>query len=294
MSLDAAAFLVNRGGTNYFCQGQDLADRIQVGDKVLVQRNGQRFYTWYGKSADTPYLTRRVEFDSQCYDGNHSDQPGALNLSYWYGCGGPSPIREWRNFRNQNVNVFVDLDGEPFPLQRNSDIVEGSICRITSDAGWKSWHEIDFKGANDGLGFKTLYTNDAGDRERTDLKVEGVQNTYKPANGEILTLDFLDPEANSAFSDIQDDDLLLAWDGSKNRKVTGANFKTLFGTTTSSLDDAQECHRECYREYQNCKLLCETAYCRSICDAQFEECVAECYETRGLTVPVILIPPPRA
>ena len=96
------------------------------------------------------------------------------------------------------------------------------------------------------------------------------------------------------WSTIQDSDLLLAWDGTNNRKVTGANFKTLFGTTTSSLDDAQECHRECYREYQNCKLLCETAYCRSICDAQYEECVAECYETRGLTVPAILIPPPRA
>ena len=84
--------------------------------------------------------------------------------------------------------VFVDLDGEDFPASEKQTLIsDGSICRITSDAGWSSWHEIDFKGANDGLGFKTLYTNDAGDRERTDLKVEGVQNTYKPANGEILT-----------------------------------------------------------------------------------------------------------
>ena len=295
MSLDAAAFLVNRGGTNYFCQGQDLADRLQVGDKVLVQRNGERFYTWYGKpdNGDTPYLTRRVRFNNVCDGDQHTDQPGELNLSYWWGCGTPSPLREWRNLRNKNPSSFVDLDGADFKLQSQSLISKGSVCRITSDAGWKSWHEITFNGASDGISFKTQYTNEAG-RERTDLKVEGVGNQYKPANGEILTFDFFDPAANSGFPDIEDDDLLLAWDGSNNRKVTGANFKTLFSTTTSTLEDAQECHRLCYQEYQRCKLLCETDYCRSICDAQYEECVTSCYEDRGFTVPALLIPPPRA
>ena len=32
----------------------------------------------------------------------------------------------------------------------------------------------------------------------------------------------------SEWSTIQDSDLLLAWDGTNNRRVTGANFKTLF------------------------------------------------------------------
>ena len=421
MSLDDALFLVDRGGTNYHSKGSDIADRIQVGDKVLVQRNNERFYTWYGKPSDaeTPYLTRRVSFNNQCFPDNngdnnqHTDQPGEVNLSYWWGCGGPSPIREWRNIRNKNVSAFVDLDGEPFPLQNQSLISVGSVCRITSDAGWKSWHEIAFTGANDGLAFKAQYTNDDG-RERTDLKVEGVANTYKPANGEILTFDFFDPADITVFPDIADDDLLLAWDGTKNRRVTGANFKSLFwnppsfpagfevvaehpdgggdfwflvneiialrfygkepGTTEQDyidaydvetiftqssenfltlytdvmhtpqwcvystkqninsllpvtvetkwtnkkdptdfrrfitsltlsrstaredalLDQAKECHREAYAEYQRCKLLCETDYCQSICDSQFEETVDECYQSRGLTAPLLSTPPPRA
>ena len=33
----------------------------------------------------------------------------------------------------------------------------------------------------------------------------------------------------SAWTKIQDSDLLLTWDGTSNRMVTGANFKTLFG-----------------------------------------------------------------
>ena len=235
MSLDDALFLVDRGGTNYYSKGSDIADRIQVGDKVLVQRGSEHFYAWYGKTTDTDtaYYTRRVRFNNQCYSDNsggtsaHTDQPGEVNLSYWWGCGGPSPISEFRNIRNKNVNAFVDLDGKSFPLQNNTDILEGSVCRITSDAGWSSWHKIKFQGENDGIGFKAQYTND-DDRERTDLKVEGVENTYKPANGETLTLDFFDSEKLLPFPDIQDSDLLLAWDGTKNRKVRGSNFVDLF------------------------------------------------------------------
>ena len=422
MSIDDALFLVDRGGTNYHSKGSDIADRIQVGDKVLVQRNDERFYTWYGKpgNGETPYATRRIRFNNQCFPNNagdandqHTDQPGELNLSYWWGCGGPSPIREWRNLRNKNVSTFVDLDGEDFKLQSQSLISEGSVCRITSDAGWKSWHEIEFLGANDGLGFKAQYTNDAG-RERTDLKVEGVSNQYKPANGEILTFDFFDPADITPFPDIKDDDLLLAWDGTNNRSVTGANFKSLFfyapsfpsgfkveaehpdgggdfwflvneiialrlygkepGMTEQDYADAydvetiiegaaanyltlytdvmhtpqwcvystkqsvssllpvtvktkwtnkqdptdvhtfnttvtlsklnnradtllalaQDCHRQAYEEYLGCKLLCETEYCQSICDSQFEAAVNACYEDRGLTPPSRIAPPPRA
>jgi hypothetical protein len=400
MSLETALFLIDRQGTNYQCPGSDLVDRIQLGDKVLVQRGAQQYYTWYGKpaSGDTPYYTRRVRFNNQCFpnaDGDkndqHTDQPGEVNLSYWWGCGGPSPIREWRNIRNKNVSGFVDLDGQAFPLQSNPDVLLGSICRITSDAGWSSWHEIEFKGGNNGLGFKTQYTNDAGDRERTDLNVEGVENTYKPANGEILTFDFFDPASIAPFHDIEDDDLLLVWDGNKNWSVTGAQFESLFvvnvltvlgngesyleldertnvrvvtecpGATNLvsiytrsdgfvnqedlgkhdsysisltpepgswnfewieykyratypdgevkeaacrmrllwytdggfTLEDAQECHRQEYADYQYCKLLCETDYCLSICDREYENAVKECYESRGFDVPARITPPPR-
>ena len=40
----------------------------------------------------------------------------------------------------------------------------------------------------------------------------------------------------SEWSTIQDSDLLLAWDGTKNRSVTGANFKTLFKEPDPWLD----------------------------------------------------------
>ena len=301
MSLDDALFLVDRGGTNYHSKGSDIADRIQVGDKVLVQRNDERFYTWYGKpgNGETPYATRRIRFNNQCFPNNagdandqHTDQPGELNLSYWWGCGGPSPIREWRNLRNKNVSTFVDLDGEDFKLQSQSLISEGSVCRITSDAGWKSWHEIKFLGANDGLGFKTQYTNDAG-RERTDLKVEGVSNQYKPANGEILTFDFFDPADITPFPDIEDDDLLLVWENNQSKHVTGATFKGLFTGGGLTIEEVQECHRLQYTEYLHCKTLCESEYCHSVCLDVYTHEVELCYTDNGFPIPPILIPPPR-
>ena len=50
MSLDDALFLVDRGGTNYRSKGSDIGDRMVAGDKVLVQRSGQRFKATYDGS----------------------------------------------------------------------------------------------------------------------------------------------------------------------------------------------------------------------------------------------------
>ena len=94
-------------------------------------------------------------------------------------------------------------------------------------------------------------------------------------------------------TDIEDTDLLLVWDSNKNWSVTGAQFKTLF-TTTNTLEDAQECHRQAYADYQYCKLLCESAYCLTICDGIYEDEVKDCYESRGFQVPARISPPPRA
>ena len=93
-------------------------------------------------------------------------------------------------------------------------------------------------------------------------------------------------------TDIEDTDLLLVWESNQSKSVTGAQFKTLF-TTTNTIEDAQECHRQAYSDYQYCKLLCETAYCANICDTQYEEEVKECYESRGFDVPIRITPPPR-
>ena len=291
MSLDTALFLIERAGENHHCKGSEIKSKMVVGDRVLVQRGGDHYQAWYGKPASSasPYLTRRCRFNNQCFPNNagdandqHTDEPGELNLSYWWGCGGPSPIREWRNIRNRNVNGFVDLDGEPFPLQRNSDIVEGSICRITSDAGWSSWHEIDFKGANDAIGFQTQYTNDAG-RERTDLKVEGVENTYKPANGEILTFDFF--ETDGPFDVIADDDLLLVWDTDQNKHVTGATFKSLFEPF-----DLDACKVDVRAEYIRTHNGCETQGCKDIVYSYYIQDLKDCYDAAGEPYPPIWPP----
>ena len=52
MSLDAALFLVQRGGTNYHSKGSDIGDRMVAGDTVLVQRGTDRFKATYTGSWD--------------------------------------------------------------------------------------------------------------------------------------------------------------------------------------------------------------------------------------------------
>ena len=50
MSLDTALFLVDRDGDNHHVSGADILDTIRVGDKVLVQRDGERFHCAYVNS----------------------------------------------------------------------------------------------------------------------------------------------------------------------------------------------------------------------------------------------------
>ena len=45
----------------------------------------------------------------------------------------------------------------------------------------------------------------------------------------------------SGWDKIQDDDLLLAWDGTNNRSVTGENFKALFSTPCPGFPDGFTC-----------------------------------------------------
>ena len=229
MSIKTASYLVQRGNDYYHVKGDHIADRIQSGDKLLVQRDDDHYHVWYGKPSDTdtPYVTRRCRFNNVCDGDQHTDEPGEVNLSYWWGCGSPSPMHEWRNIRNKNVNSFVDLDGEPFALQKQTLISEDSVCRITSDAGWEFWGVIGFTGSGEGLAFKPQYTNDSG-RERTDLKIVGVGKKHKPANGEILTFDFF-KATSDPFPDMRPDDILIAQDNDgKHWQVSGANFKSLF------------------------------------------------------------------
>ena len=54
-------------------------------------------------------------------------------------------------------------------------------------------------------------------------------------------------------------------------------------TRSQDLDDADfdEEIRVAREEYLQCKLLCETAYCNSICNDQYQQKLAEIYEKYG-------------
>ena len=134
-------------------------------------------------------------------------------------------------------------------------------------------------------------------RGGTNYKVSGANIQAKLQGGDSLLVQRNGSRFRYSYDgsldEIQDSDLLLVWESNKNKRVTGATFKTLF-TTADTLEDAQECHRQAYAEYQVCKLLCETDYCLSICDGQYEDAVKECYESRGFPVPARISPPPRA
>ena len=293
MSLDDALFLIERDGEKHHCKGSELKSKMVVGDRVLVQRGSDHYQAWYGKPASSasPYVTRRCEFNNICYPDNsgdltqHTDQPGQINMGYWWGCGNSgnsSPLREWRNFRNSNANAFVDLDGNDFKLRQQTLISNGSICRVTSDAGWKLWAEIELRGNDENVGFKTQYMNDAG-RERVDLQVEGVTNTYSTANGEILTFDFF--ETDGPFDVIADDDLLLVWDTDQNKHVTGATFKSLFEPF-----DFDACKVDARAEYIRTHNGCETQGCKDIVYSYYIQDLKDCYDAAGQPYPSIWPP----
>ena len=241
MTFDDALFLINRLGGNYRVKALDASDRMKSGDKVLVQRGTDHYHAWHGQplTSDTPYYTRQMVYNPTCtIDPNDSDKKyhtsadGEINFTYHWGCG-QYRLNEWRNIRNNNMSTLKDVNGNDFPLRNNTDVKEGDICRITSDAGWKFWAAIGFgvdESGNKNMKFQPQYyrANDPDDfRERVDIKVEGVGSGHQPQAGELLTFDFFRPE--NPFAVIGDDDLLLAWDGTENRKVRGENFKLLFG-----------------------------------------------------------------
>ena len=277
MSLDAAAFLVNRGGTNYFCQGQDLADRLQVGDKLLVQRNNQRFRPTY-------------------------------NGSDWNAIQDDDLLLAWDGSKNRKVTGenFKTLFRDPDPWLDAKFVHDETICNWTTTS-----HSIRFK---------LDYNPEIFDHP--DSPTGQAKITY---NTDVWYLDGVD-QGNMSVSGVGPDIRWVAGTAA-NSAPTGAEivgsitlrlvtvggigevpFKTrrelsqpvlnpCTPITTADIEEAtkeaQECHRLAYQEYQRCRLLCETDYCLSICERQFEEAVELCYSEAGLTAPVLLTPPPR-
>ena len=236
MSLDDALFLVTRKQQTYHVKGVDVATKMKGGDRVLVQRNGARYYAYHGQvaSGDTPYMTRRftylVEEDSE---GNrdHPDGDGKVNLSLYFGTAGPYPTHEWSNIRNK-VKELKDLDGNDFTLQHNPDVEDGDIVHITEEGGpFQGWYQIQMDG-NNFVKFGYQYFREDG-RPRTDIKLEGPRPPFD--GSAVLRFDFYRPDEDHPFDIIQDDDLLLAWDGTSKRRVTGANFKALFVSTSATI-----------------------------------------------------------
>ena len=82
-------------------------------------------------------------------------------------------------------------------------------------------------------------------------------------------------------SDILDSDLLACTDTDNvTYKVTGQQFKELFGTAVPEFDKDgyDKCRQAAVQAKSRCYLLCETSYCQSICDKQYTEDLEQCKE----------------
>lgn len=80
-------------------------------------------------------------------------------------------------------------------------------------------------------------------RNGTNFKVSGSDIGTKIQNGDQVLVQqgsdlFKATYGNSSWNKIGDNDLILAWDGSSNRKVKGSNFKALFASASISSDKA--------------------------------------------------------
>ena len=287
MSLNEALFLVDRAGSNYHCQGQDLYTRVRPTDKVLVQRGADHYIAWRSQpsASDTPYMTRRfnylVEVDG---DGNrqHPDGDGKINLSLDFGTPGPYPTEEWRNLRNKQKNLN-DLDGEPFVLQNNPDVADGDIVRITEEGGpFAGWYEIE-NDTNSWVRFQEQYQREDG-RTRTDISKTGPRPPWDGTA--VLRFDFFRPDPDQPFGTIRDDDLLLVWERNASRKVTGASFKELLSF------DFDQCRIDARVEYLACVAGCESQYCTDSCyDPLYINNLKLCYDKAGQPYPPTWPPP---
>ena len=80
-------------------------------------------------------------------------------------------------------------------------------------------------------------------------------------------------------SNIEDTDLFAATDtDGVTYSVTGAEFKALFDTGACVPDQAgyRDCKAEAGVEKSRCRLLCESDYCMSICDREYDSALLEC------------------
>ena len=237
MSLDDALFLVHHEGQLHHVKGSDISTKINTGDRILVQRGDDRFHAWSGQQdfSGSPLLSYRFYYEVGIGTGPPTaegtptnGQPrgdGKINLSLYFGNGGPYPTNEWRNVRNE-LNTINDLDGKEFKLQGNIELEHNDIVRITEEGGdFVGFYSIK-KDGNGFVTFQTQYLNENG-RERTDIK----RNTNKrPAynSNVVLRFDIFRP-TDFPFGTIQDTDLILANDDQGDvRHVSGANFKNLF------------------------------------------------------------------
>ena len=265
MSLDAAAFLVNRGGTNYFCQGKDLADRLQVGDKVLVQRNGQRFTATY---ADSDWNAIQDDDLLLAWDGSNNRRVTGLNFKTLFG---PKEKPTLEGFGITSDKAVYNYNG---------------LIQATFTGMKPGYTREDYTQA-----YETVSRLSTAATPHVDLRLaQGTENFSLAAHWKYELLPVTVQKSVELYLDFIDRETRV--------KTSYSMIATLKPRSQEeeeqAISEAQECHRLCYQEYQRCKLLCETDYCLSICDAQFEECVASCYEDKGLSVPLLLIPPPRA
>ena len=95
------------------------------------------------------------------------------------------------------------------------------------------------------------------DRGGTNFKVTGSNIGTKIKNGDKVLVQkgsnhFTATYGSSSWDKIGDNDLVLAWDGSNNRKVKGSNFKALFLSASISTSHSTVNPGQTYRISWNC------------------------------------------
>jgi hypothetical protein len=87
------------------------------------------------------------------------------------------------------------------------------------------------------------------------------------------------------YSDLLDTDLLVCTEADDTTyKVTVAQLRAYFSPRPDQ-EGLDQCLTIAREEYLRCKLLCETAYCQSICDREYAEAKEICYIDNGFPVP---------
>ena len=121
-------------------------------------------------------------------------------------------------------------------------------------------------------------------RNNTAYKVLGSELSSILESGDVLLMQRGDDRFKFTISDpvdvssVLDTDLFICTDTLDNTtyKITGALFKGLFDEPEFDREGYDKCVQAARTAKTQCYLLCETDYCKSICEREFEASIEDC------------------